>query len=89
MLTFDAVGFQIKHPWAVARHYSWTEIDRVWALHSGKYSWVVWTYRDRSRAPKLKIATGYDGCLKGAWTFSADEVADELNRVRQSADKPE
>lgn len=83
LFTFDAVGFQIKHPWAAARHYSWAEIDRVWALHSGKSSWVVWTFRDRSCAPKLKVATDYDGCLMGAWTFSADEVANELNRVRQ------
>jgi hypothetical protein len=89
LLTFDAAGFQIKHPWAAARHYPWTEIDRVWALHTGKYSWVVWSYCDRSRAPKPEAATGYDGCLKGAWTFSADEVANELNRVRRSADKTE
>ena len=75
-------GFSVKRAWSGKKRYRWGEIEDIFVHYNRGSSMVVW--RDKkSNGSLTRTLFGCDNWLPGGWELSPDEIAGELNYLRE------
>lgn len=75
-------GFSVKRAWSRQRHYRWDEIEDIYVYRHRGSGIVAWKVKN-NRGGLTRTIFGCDNWLPGGWELSPDEIAGELNWLRE------
>ncbi len=75
-------GFSVKRAWSRRTRYYWTDIEDIFVYGQHGSGIVVWK-NTASRSGLTRALFGCDEWLPGGWELSPEELASELNYLRE------
>ena len=75
-------GFSVKTAWSRKKRYRWAEIDDIF-VHRNRGSSMVILREEKSSGSLTRMFFDCDNWLPGGWELSPDELAGELNYLRE------